>query len=129
MEFKWEALKGKAKKEVSRRMHNNHSVFMTSVGFAHDMVEQALGQVLFDCINGPGHAPNPEKAVDQMLTEWEEAALKVIENWDARQVGKLIQLFPKIVPAKHRSASMTAELVDNAAGDDCEWVVFFSNPD
>jgi hypothetical protein len=44
---------------------------------------------------------------------------------------KLVEAFPDIVPTKFRNSSnvnVTAELVDNSKGDDCDWFVFFETP-
>lgn len=59
------------------------------------------------------------------LLKFRECGLQLIDRWDVRQVGKLIEIFPEIVPPRYRGRRIEANLVDNAAGDDSEWVVFF----
>jgi len=65
----------------------------------------------------------------QMLLKVREDGLAIIGNWDVRKVKKLIELFPSIVPAKYANAKITCDLVDNEAGTDCDWVVFFGEPE
>ncbi len=130
MEIKWEALQAKAKRAVSTAMRGNACAYTAN---SHDnlrIVMKALGDAIANAIAAKGNAPqlNAEAKIENVLQAWEVAAHGVIDDWDIRRVGKLVQLFPEIVPAKYRSASMTAELVDNEAGDDCEWVVYFTEP-
>jgi hypothetical protein len=71
-----------------------------------------------------GHAKDGN-AWAQTLLKVREAGIDVIDNWDVRRVGKLVELFPSIVPQKFHNANIVAEMVDNETGDDCDWVVFF----
>jgi len=64
----------------------------------------------------------------QMCLKLREDGRKVLDAWDVRRAGKLIEIFPSTVPAKYVKAKITAELVDNEAGTDCDWVVFFGEP-
>jgi hypothetical protein len=57
---------------------------------------------------------------NQMVLRARGAGLKLINDWDVRQVGKLIELFPGCVPAKYRGKPLTCYMADNEA---CDWMV------
>lgn len=59
-------------------------------------------------------------AWNQVVLRAREAGLELIDNWDVRQVGKLIELFPESVPAKYRGKPLTCYMADN---EDCDWMV------
>ncbi len=64
----------------------------------------------------------------QMLLMAREQGLDLVDKWDLRKASKLVEAFPNIVPARPRDLSnvkVAADLVDNDAGDDCDWVVYF----
>ena len=109
-------------------MRGNACAYTANRHYNIRIVMKALGDALLTAIAAKGNAPqlNAEAKIENVLQAWEVAAHGVIDDWDIRRVGRLVQVFPEIVPAKYRSASMTAELVDNEAGDDSEWVVFFT---
>lgn len=61
-----------------------------------------------------------DSAWNQVLLRAREAGLQLIDNWDVRQVGKLIELFPGCVPAKYRAKQLTCYMADN---ENCDWMV------
>jgi hypothetical protein len=58
----------------------------------------------------------------QMLLRAREEGIKVIEAWDVRCIGRLIDLFPDSVPKQYRDAAMTCYMADDA---DSTWMVDF----
>ena len=128
MKVKWGTLQAKAKRAVSTAMRGSGCAYTANSHYNIRIVMKALGDALVNAIAAKGNAPqlNADAKIEKVLQAWEVAAYGVIDDWDIRRIGRLVQLFPEIVPAKYRSASMTAQLVDNEAGDDCEWVVYFT---
>ena len=61
----------------------------------------------------------------QMVLRAREAGLQLIDNWDVRMVGKLIELFPESVPARYRGKQLTCYMADN---EDCDWMVEVDEP-
>jgi hypothetical protein len=55
----------------------------------------------------------------ELLEEWTAEAVKMIEKWDIRQVGKLVELFPSCIPKRFHGLPMVAEMADTG------WVVMF----
>jgi hypothetical protein len=56
----------------------------------------------------------------KILKEWEDYGVGLIDRWDVRCVGKLIELFPSCVPAHWQGKRLVAEIMDN---ENCDWVV------
>ena len=56
----------------------------------------------------------------QVVLRAREAGLQLIEKWDIRQVGKLIELFPDCVPKKYRGKKLVCFMADN---ENCDWMV------
>lgn len=59
-------------------------------------------------------------AWNRVVLRAREAGLQLIDGWDVRQVGKLIELFPTAVPARMRNKPLTCYMADN---EDCDWMV------
>lgn len=59
-------------------------------------------------------------AWNQVVLRARETGLNLIDKWDVRRVGKLIELFPECVPAKMRNRQLNCFIADNADGD---WMV------
>lgn len=59
-------------------------------------------------------------AWNRVVLRAREAGLSIIDNWDVRQVGKLIELFPECVPACYRGKPLVCYMADNKASD---WMV------
>lgn len=55
-----------------------------------------------------------------MVLRARQAGLKLIDNWDVRQVGKLIELFPACVPKRYHGKKLTCYLADCKRSD---WIV------
>lgn len=51
-----------------------------------------------------------------------EDAIKLIDQWDVREVGKLVDLFQDVMPVKLRRAAINCYMADNEEGD---WIVLF----
>jgi hypothetical protein len=58
----------------------------------------------------------------ELLAEWTAEAVKIIERWDIRMVGKLIELFPNCINKQYKGLPMRCEIEDK---EDGEWVVCF----
>lgn len=56
----------------------------------------------------------------QLVLRAREEGLDLIDRWDVRQVGKLIELFPEAVPVKYRGVPLQAYMADD---EDCTWMV------
>lgn len=61
----------------------------------------------------------------RLLANWRQESLslveqgqRLIERWDVRKVGKLIELFPEIAPPHWRQRPLVAEYGDNG-----DWIV------
>lgn len=59
-------------------------------------------------------------AFNRVVLKAREAGLELIDKWDVRQAGKLIELFPESVPAKYRNQPLVCSMADT---DDCDWIV------
>lgn len=70
--------------------------------------------------------PENSDAWNQMVLRAREAGLQLIDNWDVREVGKLIELFPASVPAKYRANHLTCYMADN---EGCDWMVEVAQPE
>lgn len=128
LEIKLDALKERAKKLVSQQMRND-SPKWHGYQFRSDlMITSAMVPAMVRAIEDAGAVPkmaSPEAKIEDVLKEWESAAHKVIDDWDVRQVGRLVKLFPSIVPKEYQKTRIVAELVDDDAGEECEWMCFF----
>lgn len=58
----------------------------------------------------------------ELAEEWTAEAIKIIQRWDVRMVGKLIRLFPACIPRKYHGLSIRAEMADN---ENADWIVCF----
>jgi hypothetical protein len=56
----------------------------------------------------------------QVVLRAREAGLELIQRWDVRQAGRLIELFPGCAPAGFRGKPLSAYLADNENSD---WMV------
>lgn len=61
----------------------------------------------------------------QVVLQAREAGLRLIDNWDVRMVGKLIELFPDCVSGRYHGKPLTCFVADNEAGD---WMVEVAYP-
>ena len=58
----------------------------------------------------------------KMLLKAREEGVKIIDDWDVRVVGRLIDLFPECIAKQYRNAAVTCYMADN---EDCDWMVEF----
>jgi len=152
MEIKFKRLKLKAKEEWNKLVNalaNAHYTYDNVTGgnysvAAYDLVlsfvtmtyseRQSLREFASE-FNGKtwdhlaNYAKHDANHWAQMCLKIREDGLSIIDNWDIRKVKKLVELFPGIVPAKYAKAKITCDLVDNEAGTDCDWEVFFDVPE
>lgn len=56
----------------------------------------------------------------QLLLMARETGVSLIEKWDVRQVGKLIELFPECAPRRFRGKALTCYMADD---DNSDWMV------
>lgn len=61
----------------------------------------------------------------QVALRAREEGIKLIDRWDVRGVGRLIDLFPKAVPASYRDKQLSCYMADNANSD---WMVEVVGP-
>jgi hypothetical protein len=137
-EIKFDKLKAKAKAEFAAMMQNwmwNKNTFDLLLSFVlMSKHEREEIRAFADAFEGKrydflaGLAKSEHNPFAQMLLMAREQGLDIVEKWDVRKVSKLVEAFPNIVPVRFRdlsSAKVAADLVDNDAGDDCDWVVYF----
>jgi len=74
-----------------------------------------VGQI--EQYNSSGHF----RPATQILDEWQAYGQRIIEAWDVRCVGKLIELFPSCIPAHWKGRKLKAAMADN---ENCDWIVF-----
>ncbi len=137
-EIKLDRLKAKAKSEFAAMMQNwmwNKNTFDLLLSFVlMSKHEREEIRAFADAFEGKrydflaGVAKSEHNPFAQMLLMAREQGLDLIDKWDVREVSKLVAAFPDIVPARFRDVSnvkIAADLVDNDAGDDCDWIVYF----
>ncbi|WP_019025345.1 MULTISPECIES: hypothetical protein [unclassified Thioalkalivibrio] len=117
----FEKLKEAAKEKGLQPIFRHEVTSPFSSGFSVSALIEALPSVLNDL--GASSAKNRELCVEQ-AQEMEREAHRIIDQWDVREVRKLIAAFPMIVPKKYRNASIRCEMQDNDEGD-YDWVVVF----
>ena len=66
------------------------------------------------------HTGQPARKV---LETWADYGCRLIDNWDVRMVGKLIELFPSCVPKHWHGKQLIADY--NDGGD---WIVGLTEP-
>jgi len=106
-EMRFDHIKRRAQEEfyntVSRGILLNSAAFLALIG---QIEEQA----------GTGHF----RPATKILDEWAEYGVRLIDKWDVRCAGKLIELFPSCVPAHWKGRRLTAWMADNT---NCDWMV------
>lgn len=140
-EIKFETLKLKAKLTFCTQMNNwewNMNSFTLLLRFARMNKSERAGLRAFaDAFDGKesdfiaAQAKVDGNHFSQMLLVAREQGVDLIDKWDIRKAMKLVEAFPNILPTKFRNPSnvnVTAELVDNDNGDDCDWFVFLETP-
>jgi len=142
--MKFEAIKTSAKKLYAQSLANWGSNFLggsglagqgTAANFAALMpfirageaereelhaFAQTFGRSEKDWLASAANGSGFHAAWSQVVLQAREAGLALIENWDVRQVGRLIELFPDAVPARYRGKPLQAFQEDS---DDSPWIV------
>jgi hypothetical protein len=57
-----------------------------------------------------------------LADEWLDYGMRLIDQWDVRRVGKLVELFPGTVP-QHCHGTPVCSYRDNKAGTGGDWYV------
>jgi len=87
MVIKWDRLKELASRSIVQRSHN---------WLANSTCYYALIACIEQQITGEKRKNWRENTKDMT-----EKAIDIIQRWDVRKAGKLVQLFPEIVPKKY----------------------------
>ena len=110
MEMKFETIKRKAVQEFHNR------VSQTCLGSDGAPFMALLAQCEEFSLPG-GRKPRLAPAI---LKEWEDYGVSLINEWDVRNVGHLIECFPSCVPAHWKDRKLRAYMADN---ENCDWMV------
>lgn len=78
-----------------------------------------------DLLAARAKSDGKDSAWNQVVLRAREAGLQLINDWDVRMVGKLIELFPGCVPRRYVGAQLTCYIADN---EDCDWMVEVVKP-
>lgn len=78
-----------------------------------------------DWLANKAKSDDKDSAWNQMVLRAREAGLKLINDWDVRMVGKLIELFPGCVPRQYVGKQLTCYVADN---ENCDWMVEVVKP-
>lgn len=105
--IKFDTIKRKAIREFVNKTDITH-------GMSGDPNDSAPYLALLEQV----HTGKPAQVV---LEGWIADGKRIIDNWDVRRVGKLIELFPSCVPANWKGRKLSAEMADNA---NCDWIVY-----
>jgi len=108
---KWESIKRDAAMEFRNR------VSQTCLGS-----DQAPFMALIQQVRefSAGETGKPRLA-PEILKEWEEYGLKLIDNWDVRLAGRLAECFPSCIPKEWQGRKLCTEMADNK---NCDWIVY-----
>ena len=112
MTRKWEALKARIARDQYSKVR---SAFDFEAGTA------ALLAVLGKVEKGVSLRENWAHRLQELADEVYDRIMR----WDVRCAGKLFEVFPGYLPKNHEGRSFQAELLDNEAGDDCDWVLIW----
>ena len=94
-EIKFETLKKKAKDAACAKMSGAESVMMMLSTHKHWRAN---------------------------IVDMRQSACEVIDKWDIREVGKLIDIFPFIIPPSYHNKKITIYMADN---ENCDWMIKF----
>lgn len=56
------------------------------------------------------------------IIDMRQSACEVIDKWDIREVRKLIDIFPFIIPPSYHNKKITIYMTDN---ENCDWMIKF----
>jgi hypothetical protein len=125
VDISFDKLKGKVKAVVSERMRH----WRTDDGLIWSGVFEVLPEVIIRSMEEKGSLPMGRDdgrghrtldACNDMLAEIEAEAHKIVDAWDVRCVGKLIELFPEALPKKYQKAKFDIDM-----DDDGDWNICF----
>ena len=140
-EYNYETIKAKAKRQLSESLRLNYGFGMTE-NYRTERLIEAMPAVLATLLSGEQvdqaiRMASPGKTgadcslrastivvdkLESVVKGWEQQAHREIDNWDVRNVRKLIELFPNTVAARYRKLPITVYMADE---DDCPWKVVF----
>lgn len=127
MDISFDKLKDKVKQVISDRMR----CWRTDEGVIWSGVFEVLPEVISQSLEERGFLPlgkddnRKHRALDvcnAKLAEIEAEAHKIVNNWDLRQAGKLIELFPEALPKKYQKAKFDIDM-----NEEGEWRLYFKN--
>lgn len=146
-QYKFEALKNKAKRIVYESVTDNNGyaihfnpsrgmsaliAIATQYNYAHDVrphltafaasvrKHDPLATEAKKVAAQPRIIGNAAREITMLALNAREEALDIIDRWDVREVHKLIDLFPGIVPAALQNAQASCFMADN---DSADWMV------
>lgn len=130
MEISFDKLKDKVKAVISERMRQGWRVGWTD-GYAWNGVFEVLPEVVTRALEEQGVIPlgrdnglehRTLDACNAMLAEIEAGAHKIVDKWDLREVGKLIELFPEALSKKYQKAKFDIDMDEQG-----EWKLYFKD--
>ncbi len=131
MDMSFDKLKDKVKQVVSERLRHGWRADGTDY-FTWAGVFEVLPEVISRALEEKGFIPlgrdegrehRTLNACNDKLTEIETEAHKIINNWDLRAAGKLIELFPEALPKKYQKAKFDIDMNDSG-----QWRLYFKEP-
>lgn len=144
-EYNYETIKAKAKRQLSDSLRLKYGAGSVE-NYRTEYLIEAMPTVLTSLLSGeqvdrairigsPGETITDRSLrastivvgkLEAVVKGWEQQAHREIDNWDVRNVGKLIELFPNTVAARYRKLPITVYMADE---DDCPWKVVFGDQD
>lgn len=128
MDISFDKLKDKVKSAVSDRLTHGWQAYGTD-GYTWDGVFEVLPEVISRALEERGFIPlgrdngrehRTLNACNDMLAKIEAEAHKIVDAWDARAVGKLIELFPEALPKKYQKAKFDIDMDEEG-----DWRIYF----
>ena len=135
MRMKFDALKEKAKKQLSEGLRATHThtpsvgvecVTLEAITRAYPIELARMVQDRFQIgferpVRGQFADAVTQRLTDEVL-KWEKAAHRLIDSTDVRNVAQIVRMFPEVVPAKFRNREIEAGM-----DGDGDWVVEFTD--
>lgn len=128
MDISFDKLKDKVKAVVSERLRHGWRAGGTD-GYTWEGVFEVLPEVITRALEEQGFIPigrdngrehRTLNACNDMLNEIESAAHKIVDAWDVRRAGKLIELFPEALPKKYQKAKFDIDMDEEG-----DWKIYF----
>ena len=139
MDISFDKLKSKVKQVISERLRAGWTM-ESAPWYSWDRVYEVMPEVISRALEDAGLLPEgryraiedreflPEqkfRSVDAckvILSEIEDGAYKIVDQWDIRNAGKLIELFPEALPNKYQKAKFDVDM-----DEDGEWKIYFKD--